>query len=401
MNDRLISVIMPTYNRGYIIKEAITSVIKQTYCNWELIIVDDASDDNTREIVEAIKEARIVYIRNSENMGANYSRNLGCKIAKGNYFAFLDSDNSWIPNKLELQIDRLAYSNDNVAFVFGRMELNYINTYIIPPDNLNIDELNKIICKENVIDNNTVLIKRSVFHQVGGFDEAMPRLQDWELYYRIIVVYQYAVEYVNEVLDYNVVQADSITRDERKHIDALLLFLEKHIETLNADSITEHMWTLIKKNIKGQDEDRLKKLLAASKIANTSHILYKLLNELYTQTEYYETLLKWKENLERNPARTIFSNYKDMNGVTIAIYGLGKWGELIYDELKGQGIKVLYGIDREKENFRDVVVVRPDEIPTDIEVIIVSVFQQYEEICEVLSGKFDGRIISIKDLITT
>lgn len=399
MSDRLVSVIMPTYNRGYIIKKAITSVIEQTYYNWELIIVDDASDDNTREIVEAIKESRIVYIRNRENMGANYSRNLGCRIAKGNYFAFLDSDNYWVPNKLELQIDKLTYSNDNVAFVFGRMKLNY--AYIIPTDDLDIAELDTILCKENVIDNNTVLIKRSVFEQVGGFDEAMPRLQDWELYYRIIVVYQYAVEYVNVVLDYNVIQADSITRDERKHIDALLLFLEKHTETLSVDSIIEHVWTLIKKNIKGQDEIRLKKILAASKIANTSHILYKLLNELYTQTEYYETLLKWKENLERNPVRTIFSNYKDMNEVTIAIYGLGKWGELIYDELKGQGIKVSYGIDREKESFRDVVVVRPDEIPTDIDVIIVSVFQQYKEIYEVLSDKFDGRIISIKDLIAT
>ncbi len=118
----MISVIIPTYNRGYIIKRAIDSVINQTFDDWELIIVDDGSDDNTNEIVNDYKDDRIKYIRNRDRKGACYSRNLGMQNAMGEYFCFLDSDCIWRENFLYDRIN--AAKKHNADFVYGRMNPN-------------------------------------------------------------------------------------------------------------------------------------------------------------------------------------------------------------------------------------------------------------------------------------
>ena len=90
MKEELVSIIMPSYNTGKFIQETIDSVINQTYDNWELIIVDDCSSDNTDEIVKSIKDGRIVYLKNKKNSGAAISRNKALKMAKGkcNPFSF-------------------------------------------------------------------------------------------------------------------------------------------------------------------------------------------------------------------------------------------------------------------------------------------------------------------------
>lgn len=100
----LVSIIMPTYNCGRFIKDSIDSVLAQTYTNWELLIVDDCSTDNTESIVRAYKDTRIHYFRNEKNKGAALTRNRALREAKGRYIAFLDSDDLWIPEKLERQI---------------------------------------------------------------------------------------------------------------------------------------------------------------------------------------------------------------------------------------------------------------------------------------------------------
>ena len=99
-----VSIIMPTYNCGRFIDESIRSVLAQTYKDWELIIVDDCSTDNTAEIVGQYTDPRIRYMRNERNMGAALTRNRALREAKGRYIAFLDSDDLWLPEKLEKQI---------------------------------------------------------------------------------------------------------------------------------------------------------------------------------------------------------------------------------------------------------------------------------------------------------
>lgn len=102
--EGLVSIIMPSYNTALYIEETIQSVLNQTYPNWELIIVDDCSNDNTDEVLEKIKDPRIHYLKNEKNSGAAVSRNKALREAKGQWIAFLDSDDLWMPNKLEKQI---------------------------------------------------------------------------------------------------------------------------------------------------------------------------------------------------------------------------------------------------------------------------------------------------------
>lgn len=100
----LVSIIMPSYNTASFIEETIQSVLNQTYTNWELIIVDDCSTDNTDEVLENIKDSRIRYFKNDKNSGAAVSRNKALREAKGQWIAYLDSDDLWMPEKLEKQI---------------------------------------------------------------------------------------------------------------------------------------------------------------------------------------------------------------------------------------------------------------------------------------------------------
>ena len=102
--NQTVSVIMPAYNSSAYIEDSIDSVLAQTYPDWELIIVDDASTDNTQQLVTAYQDERIRYYRNDTNRGVAISRNRGIELARGRYLAFLDSDDLWLPEKLTHQV---------------------------------------------------------------------------------------------------------------------------------------------------------------------------------------------------------------------------------------------------------------------------------------------------------
>ena len=110
MNE-LVSVIMPSYNTASYISDSIKSVLAQTYSNWELIIVDDCSTDNTDAIVAGFKDARIKFFKNIKNSGAALTRNRALREANGEWIAFLDSDDIWLPEKLEKQIEFMKSNN--------------------------------------------------------------------------------------------------------------------------------------------------------------------------------------------------------------------------------------------------------------------------------------------------
>jgi len=115
MNE-LVSVIMPSYNTARYIGQSIQSVIDQTYQNWELIIVDDCSTDNTDDVVSLYNDDRIKYLKNKNNYGAAISRNKALREAKGRWIAFLDSDDLWMPEKLEKQIRYMKINNYSFSY---------------------------------------------------------------------------------------------------------------------------------------------------------------------------------------------------------------------------------------------------------------------------------------------
>ncbi len=116
MVDGLVSIIMPSWNTERFIAETIQSVINQTYTNWELIIVDDCSSDNTDEVVASFKDERIKYLHNEKNSGAALTRNKALREAKGEWIAFLDSDDLWSSNKLEKQVAFMAKNGYHFSY---------------------------------------------------------------------------------------------------------------------------------------------------------------------------------------------------------------------------------------------------------------------------------------------
>lgn len=115
--DELVSVIMPSYNTALYIKETIQSVLNQTYKNWELFIVDDCSTDDTDHVVQQfLDDKRIHYLKNEVNSGAAISRNRALREAKGRWIAFLDSDDLWMPDKLEKQICFMEKNNFHFSY---------------------------------------------------------------------------------------------------------------------------------------------------------------------------------------------------------------------------------------------------------------------------------------------
>lgn len=124
MND-LVSIITPSYNTAEYIAKTIRSVQDQTYKNWEMIIVDDCSTDNTDDVVrEYLLDTRIKYLKNEKNSGAAISRNYALREAKGRWIAFLDSDDLWVPEKLEKQIRYMEANNYAFSFTDYRICLN-------------------------------------------------------------------------------------------------------------------------------------------------------------------------------------------------------------------------------------------------------------------------------------
>ena len=124
MND-LVSIVMPSYNTGQYISDSIESVLKQTYTNWELLIVDDCSTDDTDDVlVPYLQDRRIKYIKNKINSGAAISRNRALREAKGKWIAFLDSDDIWVAEKLEKQIRFMEKNEYAFTFTDYRICLN-------------------------------------------------------------------------------------------------------------------------------------------------------------------------------------------------------------------------------------------------------------------------------------
>lgn len=227
----LISCVLPTYNRAAKLTNAVQSVLSQTYSNFEILIVDDQSVDDTALVVRElmVKDARIQYLHNPVK-GANNARNFGIDNAKGEYIAFLDDDDVWMETKLEKQVNAIQLLGPEYGVVYCTFARKKVNGTVLKQHpgrfsrvkNGNI--LNRLL-NRNFITTSTLLIKAEAFAKCGKFNPKYKSFQDWELLTRIAVDYHFF--YVREVL-VNVYESnDSITLDKKGRVITKYMHLKQ------------------------------------------------------------------------------------------------------------------------------------------------------------------------------
>jgi len=179
-----VSVILPTYNRGWILKEAIDSILAQEFKDFELIVVDDGSTDNTGEILDSY-EQDILVLRQS-NKGVSAARNRGIDAAEGRLIAFLDSDDLWLPRKLSSQVD---FFNSNPAAVINQTEEIWVRNGVRVNPKTRHHKFSGMIFERSLalclVSPSAVMIKKNLFSEVGVFDENLPACEDYDLWLRI------------------------------------------------------------------------------------------------------------------------------------------------------------------------------------------------------------------------
>lgn len=184
-----VSVVIPTYNREKYISRAISSVLYQNWKEYEIIVVDDGSTDNTKEVL-SLFGSKIIYISHPYNKGVSAARNTGIKNARYPFIAFLDSDDYWLPEKLSYQMEFFMNNPDAIAcqtqeiWIRKGKRVNPKKRHMKPSGDIFIPSLR--LC---LVSPSAVMLKRSIFDEIGLFDEDLPVCEDYDLWLRISCKY--------------------------------------------------------------------------------------------------------------------------------------------------------------------------------------------------------------------
>lgn len=223
----MVSVIIPSFNRAATIVDAVNSVLNQTYRDIELIVIDDGSVDNTKEVLSNISDPRFRYVFQT-NAGACRARNHGIELAKGEYIAFHDSDDLWHEDKLEKQMKAMLESDADILFC----KLNQFNKkqlVQVLPQNISEGFLDPVVTLFG-IGTQTLVIKKNVFDTIR-FDEELPRFQEFELLLSAVKE-GYSLYCLDEGLVDYFIGDDSISVNTEKLYHACRIIVDKHPEII-------------------------------------------------------------------------------------------------------------------------------------------------------------------------
>ncbi len=240
MNNKtpLVSVIIPTYNSGKFIAQTVQSVLEQTYRPHEVIIIDDGSTDDTKAVLSGFHD-RIKYFY-QENLGPSAARNKGIKMARGEYVSFLDADDLWTSNKIEVQLDFLERHRE-IGLVFSDIEefdgekiinrrSSCLAVQVYGPDNVLHVPLQEAFIKllmTNFIPTNTVMVRRECFKKAGIFDESLRIVEDRDMWLRIAAYYK--IGRLPLVLCKRRLHVSNISKNQELYISSQIKVLEKHL----------------------------------------------------------------------------------------------------------------------------------------------------------------------------
>lgn len=241
-----VSVVLPTYGRPDLLDRAISTVVDQTFSDWELIVVDDNGagtpvQEQTATVVAGMgTDPRVKYVVHEQNRGGGAARNTGIARAQGAFVAFLDDDDAWEPQKLERQLARFAEGPSEVALVYCRMRTVDERAGIVgtwQTDGAS-HSVRRLLERNTVGSTSAVMVRRQALADVGGFDESLPSKQDIDLYVRLAQLHEFA--FVDEVLLTRYLHGGgSIGKNLDGTIRAHEIFYAKHRALIERDPVVE------------------------------------------------------------------------------------------------------------------------------------------------------------------
>jgi glycosyltransferase involved in cell wall biosynthesis len=229
-----VSVIMPAFNAAETIRDSIDSVLNQTFKNWELIIIDDCSRDKTCEIVQSYANTQMKLLRQVEHKGISAARNAGARAASGEYIAFLDSDDLWLPRKLEIQIQyhtaNPSYLISHTAFTafYGNKKGSRLWRQKLVRANRKRGDLLPLLYYNTIVATLTVMMRRSLFMDIGGFDGEIQGCEDLDLWIRIAQKGS-QFGYINEILARYRNNPGGISKDVSKYRRTVRKYIREKI----------------------------------------------------------------------------------------------------------------------------------------------------------------------------
>ena len=225
-----VSAVITTYNRSGLLPRAVNSVLAQTYDDYEIIIVDDCSTDNTQRVITKLTDSRIRHFRHEVNKGVSAARNTGIANARGEYIAFLDDDDEWLPTRLAKQSALMDAAPPKVGFVYGWMDVVYgpdgprePYEYLTAEGNI----FSEMICLRGNL-NPTLLARASAVRDVGGFDESVIVAEDLEFVCRLSQKWE-AINLPEVVYVYRKNHTSDRATNSQQLFVLDIKFLEQHI----------------------------------------------------------------------------------------------------------------------------------------------------------------------------
>jgi glycosyltransferase involved in cell wall biosynthesis len=238
-NAPLVSIVMPTFNQEGFIRKAVQSVIDQSVENWELIVVNNFSTDNTLDVVESFRDPRIKLIDFANNGVIAASRNLGITKSSGDLIAFLDSDDYWHKEKIKLSLKKIAQGYDLVChgeYFFTDGSDNFVPTKYGPE---HLCTPHHLLTHGNCLSTSAIVVKRSVLNRTGLFDEnkMLNTAEDFDLWLRIVCSGT-RIGIIDDMLGYYRLHTTSASASKVRNARATLEVLKK-----NTNSIKLNLWT--------------------------------------------------------------------------------------------------------------------------------------------------------------
>lgn len=226
----LVSVIIPTLNRPCLLLRSIVSALHQTHKALEIIVVDGSPGEETRTLVEVVGDERVIYVRQEPNTGLSAARNIGIRESSGRYVAFLDDDDEWFPEKIGSQLEDLRDKKGRFKASYCLSERYRDETEQVighsRPSSIG-GSMRDWLCGENVPSPSCVLLERECLDRAGGFREDLSRLEDRELWIRLLRYYDFTC--LNKVLvRYHVHQGERISKDSPALLAAYPVVYKTH-----------------------------------------------------------------------------------------------------------------------------------------------------------------------------